>query len=192
MKPDTSIATDTPCWLKKGKNLCILLDSVFPTQLFVWQMYREKGRREDPGISDPGKHRQPGRGRGSSDVCGSQGLRGVAAKVCTEGFPKIHLDPGEKRRVSLSCDLQDMAYYNEKENAFCYRGYPISDLCGDKQQRYRPDKNRSMTWIYDRKPGVLIGKPGGRMRRSYENSDLAIKNQKSVDFFKNFWYNSIC
>lgn len=35
-----------------------------------------------------------------------------------------------------------------------------------------------MTWIYDRKPGVLIGKPGGRMRRSYENSDLAIKKSK--------------
>src|SRR5699024_8567475 len=45
-------------------------------------------------------------------------------------FRKIHLDPGEKRRVSLSCDLQDMAYYNEKENAFVTEDIPYQIYVG--------------------------------------------------------------
>ena len=45
-------------------------------------------------------------------------------------FKKIRLSPGEKRRVSLSCDLQDMAYYNEKEKNFVTEDIPYQIYVG--------------------------------------------------------------
>lgn len=50
-------------------------------------------------------------------------------------FQKVYLKPGERRRVFLSCSIEDMAYYDEKKEMFVTEDIPYEVYVGTSSAR---------------------------------------------------------